>query len=178
MESGPTGAQPGVLERLVAHEEIRQLAARYALAVDSRDLDTLVGLFVDDVAVGPSGTGRGALRASFDESLRAIGVSILNVGTHVIDLVDADHATGSVYCRAEIEDGPRWVTQAILYQDRYQRREGRWYFVRRRHQLFYGAEVPLNPRRLPAADWPAHHDGRGTVPECFESWGRFWGDGA
>ena len=34
------------VERAVARDEIRQLAARYALAVDSRDLDSLVGLFV------------------------------------------------------------------------------------------------------------------------------------
>ncbi len=54
---------------LVAHEEIRQLAARYAVAVDSRDLDALVGLFVDDVRVGRSAVGRDALRASFRESL-------------------------------------------------------------------------------------------------------------
>ena len=37
---------------LIAHEEIRQLASRYAIALDSRDLDTLVNLFVDDVQVG------------------------------------------------------------------------------------------------------------------------------
>ena len=34
------------LERLVASDSIRQLASRYALALDSRDLDALVGLFV------------------------------------------------------------------------------------------------------------------------------------
>jgi ketosteroid isomerase-like protein len=162
------------LARLVAYEEIRQLAARYALAVDSRDLDALVGLFVDDVGAGPDGVGRPALRRTFDRSLRAVGVTVLHVGTHVIDLVDTDHATGSVYCRAEVEDGSRWVTQAILYQDRYERRDGRWYFERRRHLLFYGAEVPLNPLTLPDADWPAHHDGRGTVPGCFDTWHRFW----
>ena len=32
---------------LVAHEEIRQLASRYAVALDARDLDSLVSLFVD-----------------------------------------------------------------------------------------------------------------------------------
>ena len=44
------------------HEQIRQLAAHYAVAVDSRDLDTLVGLFVDDVRVGRDTFGRDALR--------------------------------------------------------------------------------------------------------------------
>jgi ketosteroid isomerase-like protein len=164
----------GDVERLLAYEEIRQLAARYALATDTRDLDALVGLFVDDVQVGRDAFGRDALRASFDASLRGIGVSILNVGTHVIDLVDADHATGHVYCKGEIQDGDRWIHQAILYRDTYERRDGRWYFVRRRHELWYGAEVGVNPLTLPPANWPEHHDGLGTVPEVFPTWKDFW----
>jgi ketosteroid isomerase-like protein len=162
------------LERLLAHEEIRQLASRYAVAIDSRDLDALVALFVDDVQVGRSARGRDALRASFDESLRAIGVSILNVGTHVIDLLDEDHATGTVYCHGEIQDGERWIRQAIVYRDTYERRDGAWLFVRRIHELFYGAEVYVNPLGLPPANWPEHHDGRGTLPERWETWREFW----
>jgi ketosteroid isomerase-like protein len=163
------------VEELVAYEEIRQLAARYALATDSRNLDALVALFVDDVQVGRDQFGREALKASFDTALRGIGVSILNVGTHVIDLVDDDHATGHVYCKGEIQDGERWIHQAILYRDRYERRAGHWYFVRRRHELWYGAEVGTNPLGLAPANWPEHHDGLGTVPETWETWRRFWG---
>lgn len=113
-----------LVERLWAHEQIRQLAAHYAVAIDSRDLDTLVALFVDDVRVGRDSYGREALRASFDASLRAIGVSMLNVGTHAIDLIDADHATGSVYCHGQIQDGDRWIHQAILYRDTYKHPRG------------------------------------------------------
>jgi hypothetical protein len=40
------------VDELVAHEEIRQLAARYAVHLDGRHLDLLVGLFVSDVQVG------------------------------------------------------------------------------------------------------------------------------
>jgi ketosteroid isomerase-like protein len=165
------------VSRLLAYEEIRQLAARYAFAVDTRDLEALVGLFVDDVRVGRDASGRDALRASFDESLRGIGISILNVGTHVIDLVDDDHATGHVYCKGEIQDGDRWIHQAILYRDLYERRAGHWYFVRRRHELWYGAEVGANPLTLAPANWPEHHDGIGTVPETWETWRVFWEDG-
>jgi ketosteroid isomerase-like protein len=160
--------------RLLAYEEIRQLAARYALAVDSRNLDALVALFVDDVQVGRETFGRDALKASFDESLRGIGISMLNVGTHVIDLLDDDHATGHVYCKGEIQDGDRWIHQAILYRDTYERRAGHWYFVRRRHELWYGAEVGVNPLGLEPANWPEHHDGRGTVPDVFPTWRQFW----
>ena len=93
------------VERLLAFEEIRQLASQYAVAVDSRDLDALVGLFVDDVRVGRDTFGREALRASFADSLGAIGISMLNVGTHAIDIFDSTHATGQVYCHGQIQDG-------------------------------------------------------------------------
>ena len=162
------------VDRLLAYEEIRQLAARYALAVDSRDLDALVALFVDDVRVGRDATGRDALRQFFDTSLRGIGVSRLSVTTHVIDLQGPDAATGSVYCDGEIADGDRWIRQTILYRDTYARRDGRWYFVRRDHQLWYGVEQPRNPLDQPPANWPERHDGRGTVPECWDTWQAFW----
>ena len=164
------------LERLLAYEAIRQLVARYAIAVDARDLDELAGLFVEDVRVGSSDGGRAALRHSFEKSLRGIGVSILNVGTHVIDLTDQDHATGRLYCKGEIQDGNRWIHQAICYEDHYERRDGRWYFVRRNHRLFYGADVGTNPVGLPPANWPEHHDGWGTVPQSWATWRRFWAD--
>jgi ketosteroid isomerase-like protein len=162
------------LEKLLAYEQIRQLAAHYAVAVDSRDLDALVALFIDDVRVGRDTFGRAALRESFDSSLRGIGVSMLNVGTHAIDLVDADHATGSVYCHGQIQDGDRWIHQMILYRDTYERRAGEWYFVRRIHELWYGQQAERNPLDQPPADWPANHDGRGTVPESWPTWSAFW----
>jgi len=166
------------VDRLLAYESIRQLVARYAVAVDARDIDTLVGLFVDDVRVGALGTGREALRESFQRSLRGIGVSILNVGTHVIDLMDEREASGIVYCKGEIQDGERWIHQAIVYEDRYRRVADHWYFVRRNHRLFYGAEVGSNPIGLPPANWPQRHDGWGTVPAAWGSWQRFWADAA
>ncbi|MGA3149808.1 MAG: nuclear transport factor 2 family protein, partial [Acidimicrobiales bacterium] len=162
--------------RLSAYEAIRQLVARYAVAVDARDIETLVSLFVEDVHVGSLGTRRAALRESFELSLHGIGVSILNVGTHVIDLVGQDDAKGIVYCKGEIQDGTRWIHQAIVYEDRYRKVAGAWYFTRRNHRLFYGAEVGTNPLGLPPANWPQRHDGWGTVPGEWDSWRRFWAD--
>ena len=162
------------LERLLSIEAIRQLAYRYAWATDSRNLDALVSLFTDDVRVGRNRSGREALRADFDRQLREIGVSILNVGNHIIDFEDDDHAHGIVYCRAEIQDGERWIVQAIQYQDQYERRQNDWYFVRRKHLLWYGAEIGQNPLDLPPANWPENHTGRGTLPESLASWQAFW----
>lgn len=170
----PSGPGPDALARLVAHEEIRQLAARYALAVDRRDLDALVALFVPDVRVGRDRVGRDALRAEFDRSLRAVGVTILQVGTHAIALDSPDAATGTVYCTGEIQDGGRWIRQAIAYDDTYRRVDGSWLFVRRIHRLFYGQAAPTSPLDQRPADWPEHHDGRGTLPEAWPTWAAFW----
>ena len=169
-----SGADP--IAWLVAHEQIRQLASRYAVALDARDIDTLVSLFVDDVRVGRNQVGRDALRASFNEQLRDLGVTILLVGNHVIDVVDADHANGIVSCRGEIEMGAEWVVQAIQYHDSYERRHGEWLFVRRRHLLFYGADMLERPIGLPLAHWPASATGKGELPEVLPTWRDFHRD--
>jgi len=167
------------LERLLAYQEIQQLASRYALHLDARDLDALVGLFVPDVRVGHETRGRDALRADFDQSLRSVGITFLNTGNHVIDLIDADHARGVVYCRGEIQDGgregDRWIVQAIQYHDSYERRDGEWLFVRRKHFLVYGTELGTSPLGLPPAEWPKSQTGLGTHPHVLPSWKAFWG---
>ena len=173
------------VDRLWSVHQIRDLAHRYAVAVDARDLDAIVALYVDDVRAArlPDGTlrtGRDALKDTFDESLRAIGVSILFVGNHVIDFeADAggspDRARGIVYCRGLIQDGDRVVEQAIQYRDVYERRDGRWLFVRRVHVLWWGVETAERPYSQRPANWPEHHDGLGTVPYDVASWQAFWG---
>jgi hypothetical protein len=159
---------------LVAHEQIRQLASRYAVALDARDLDTLVDLFVADVRMGRDGSGHVLLRASFESQLRPLGVTILQVSNHVIDVIDADNATGIVSCRGEIEADGQWIVQAIQYHDRYERRDGRWLFARRKHLLFYGADVLQRPIGLPLANWPANIAGKGELPEMLPTWKQFY----
>jgi ketosteroid isomerase-like protein len=166
------------VERLLAIIEIQQLAHRYAVYLDARELDALVALYVPDVRVGKEESGHAALRADFDRALRAVGATFLHVGNHVVDFADDGFASGIVYCRAEIQDGgpdsSRWIVQAIQYHDRYERRAGRWLFVRRRHLLVYGAELGVNPLTLAPAEWPKSQTGRGSVPWSLASWQRFW----
>lgn len=166
------------VEKLLAYEEIRQLAARYAVYSDARDLDRLVDLFVPDVRVGRERTGREALREDFDRSFRGVGLTFLHVGNHVIDVDDAETASGIVYCRGEIQDGgpesDDFIIHAIQYHDTYAKRDGRWLFVRRKHFLVYGAPLGVNPLSLAPADWPASQTGRGSHPYALESWRRFW----
>ena len=66
------------VEQLVAYEQIRQLASRYALAVNLRDLDALVELFVDDVRAGRGRSGRDALKENFARHLiTPLGLQVL-----------------------------------------------------------------------------------------------------
>lgn len=148
---------------LVACEEIRQLASRYAVAMSHRDLDTLVALFVEDVRVGRSGRGHEALRADFEQRLAPLGRCILHVTNHVIDVHNHDEASGIIGTRAELEIDGQWVVQVIEYHDAYRRVSNGWRFVRRRHRLWYGAPTGTSPIDLPPANWPASAIGTGDL---------------
>ena len=99
------------IDRVESLEQIRLLASRYALALDSRNLDDMVGLFVEDVRVGREGTGRQEMKRWFGNSFSKFKASIHFVGNHVIDFDDADHARGVVYCRTR-SNGTRNGTSA------------------------------------------------------------------
>jgi hypothetical protein len=133
---------------------------------------------VPDVQVGAHITGREALKGFFDRTLRDVGVTVLQVAGHVVDLDDAEHARGTVYCRAGVQHGDTWVEQAIAYLDTYEQRDGSWLFVRRDHHLFYGVQAAERPLAQEPARWPASSIGVGTLPDAWPSWGAFWASGA
>ena len=55
------------LDRMESLAAIRQLPHRYGVAIDSRDMDMMVDLFVPDVRVGKDETGREALKRWYTE---------------------------------------------------------------------------------------------------------------
>ena len=162
--------------RLEALDEIRQLASRYALALDGRDVTALVSLFVDDVETGDGRRGRDALADWFDPILRPYKTTFHLIGNHIIDLVDDDHATGVVYCRPEHEVDDLWVVMPMQYWDRYERRDGHWYFTSRRPVVYYAADVLEHPLQV---EGRFHFPGnpmitKAELPDRLESWQRFW----
>lgn len=169
------------LARVEAQLAIQQLPARYALAVDSRDLDSLVALFVDDVPCGRWGTGREALKTYYGSGniLRGFYRSIHQVCGHTIDLVDEDHAKGTVYCRAEHEDGDHWVVMAICYFDTYERRDGQWYFARRDERHWYSTDWQRTPGQPQLQAWPGRYTDakyQPRLPHSLPGWEAFWRD--
>ena len=93
------------------------------------------------------------------------------------DFEDADHASGVVYCRDELErqDSEEWGVGTIQYWDDYERIDGQWCFRRRRFHRWYIVD---------ALERPSHGAGvadEGTLtshqlPEAWPSWGEFWAE--
>jgi hypothetical protein len=161
------------IDRIESQLAIQQLPIRYALAVDGRDIDTWVALFVPDVDCGKAGRGREALRAVIEPAVRTFYRSIHQICGHAVDFIDTDHATGRVYCRAEHEDRGGWYVMAICYFDDYERRDGDWLFTRRRERHWYAADV-LDRPTAPFLGWPGHERSAPRLPAAFPTWSGFW----
>ena len=164
------------LDRLESLAAIQQLPIRYALAVDGRDLDAWVALFIPDVNCGRCGSGREVLRSIIEPAVRTFYRSIHQLCGHRVEFDDADHAHGVVYCRAEHEAEGRWIVMAIAYFDSYERRDGEWFFVRRQEKHWYAADWEERPA-APFTGW-AMHPQPPQLPGDFASWYPFWADEA
>lgn len=164
------------VDRLWAVHEIRQLAYSYAYAIDSRDVELMRTLWADtDVPTElPEMDGHYVKGPEFVRWFD-LGPTILFVGNHRILFDDDDHGHGSVYCIVQMEQGGVFIDQTILYQDLYERQDGRWLFVSRRHLLWFGETRERNPFEQEPADWPIGTYGRGTLPEDFPSYRRYKG---
>jgi hypothetical protein len=163
------------LDRLESLDAIRQLAAKYCLALDMRALDALVNLFPPDVRVSRDLRGRLELRKWFDETLRVQFTGTAHfTGNHIIEFDDADHAHGVVYSRNEHETGPEWVIMTMMYWDHYERLDGTWYFRRRLPLYWYATDLnkpPIGDRKM---RWPGREPYEGGWGDFWPTWKQFW----
>jgi ketosteroid isomerase-like protein len=163
------------IERLESIEAIRDITARYPIALDARDLETLVDLFVDDVKASPEAPrGRGPLRAHYERMCRGWGYTVHQVFQQAIDFESNDKAMGHVYCKAEHEIDGKFVVAMLRYLDRYERRDDRWYFRWRRTPMWYVTEVRDGPVGRERVRWPNRPPAEAELPEAFESYRRFY----
>jgi hypothetical protein len=149
------------LEQLWAVHAIEQLVYRYAFAFDTRDREAMLALWAPaDGRVAFPDMNRATLEHFLDD-FYAIGPSLLLVGNVIVELEDAEHATGVVYCWPQLELEGKLIDQAVVYRDAYVRHEGDWRFRTRRHILLHGQARERNPLAQPAANWPRSQVGRG-----------------
>lgn len=141
------------LDRLIAKDAIRDLAARYMRGQDRLDGDLQLATFWPDattdygIFVGPA-----AEFVAFAQGLLTEHIANQHlIGQHLIEFEDGhpDVAFGEVYFYAFhriVEDGaPVDLTICGRYIDRYERRNGEWRFAHR-------SEVNDWARKEPAAD--------------------------
>ena len=168
------------IDRLESLDAIRQLPAKYALTLDMRDIDVMVTLFPEDVRVGKDASGRAALRAYMQRTLRSpfTGTSH-HIGGHIIEFDDPDHAHGIVYSKNEhetpVENGQdEWVIMQMMYADDYIRLDGRWYFARRLPLYWYAADLNKPPIGGKKMRWPGTDWVEGNFHKLFPSFDEFW----
>ena len=163
------------VERLEAIEEIRMLAAKYALSLDMRDLDAHVNLFAPDIRVGRERVGRAHLKSWVDATLRhQFSGTSHHLGGHIIEFTDADHAHGVVYSKNEHETGAAWIIMQMLYWDDYERIEGCWYFRRRLPCYWYATDLNAPPIGEQKMRWPDREPYEGSWHALWPSWKQFW----
>ena len=164
------------IDRIEAIQAIQALAVRYARAVDARDIDAWLGMFVEDIDCGRRGRGREALRSFIEPAVRDFYRTVHQIVGHVVDTIEGDRATGRVYCRAEHEFGDQWIVQAICYFDTYERRGGAWYFARREEDFFYTCDLLERPQDAGFQRWPgpAPRHSPPMMVGRFPSWLSFW----
>jgi len=151
MTDAETAARLSRLEDLHA---IRDLSARYALAIDTRDYAALGELFTADAIFGGTSDGAASLTgsdrivASLRARLEAGGPTYHCVHDVVatLDREDPDVAHGIVTTHAEMRSGADTVIKAVRYIDDYRRVAGRWR-VGRRLLTF-----PIDESALPSVD--------------------------
>ncbi len=179
MGDGATSSLEARIDRLESIDEIRQLAAKYSLALDMRDADAWVNLFPADVRVNESESGRPALKRWFDETMRRqfTGTSH-HIGGHIIEFIDADHAQGILYSKNEHEAGTDWVIMQMMYFDRYERVAGRWLFRRRLPLYWYATDLNKPPIGDLKMRWPQREPYEGGFHDLFPSWQEFWAEEA
>ncbi|MEB4212153.1 nuclear transport factor 2 family protein [Mycobacterium sp. 94-17] len=170
----PDGVPKADVQNLLAREEIRQLPHLYAAAIETRDIEAMATLFVPHARFGDYGDGHNGLRRLMSESVEASVFVVILVANHLIELEGEDRAAGQVWaqCVAQTRDG--FIEQLLKYEDRYEKYEGRWRFVQRRHRLYYGVRRLASPLAQRAADWPQSQTGVGDLPLADPVFAEWW----
>jgi hypothetical protein len=165
------------LALLLAKDEIRELAFRYALALDTRDFEMFAELFsregtFEGVLTGPT-VGSREIARSVAKTFKPFGATVHFVANHLIDLESESSARGVVYTRAEHEVDGQWIVQAMQYWDRYETEDGRWRFAGRRLLAWYAVDKLDRPLGHDTLRWPTADVARRTLPEAWPTFAAY-----
>lgn len=141
------------LRDLLDREAIRDLPLRYCDCVWRDDVDGIVDLFTDDGAFIIKLTDGGESSAKGSEGLRKFYSGGLDmqprpyIHNHVIDLVNAERATGRCYLDLRSAKNEMAWLGAGYYNDEYRKTDGRWQFASRTFTIVRMLEDPTAHNR-------------------------------
>jgi SnoaL-like domain len=136
----------------LASQELHDLAFRYALAVDTLNIDLLASLFVDGGAVRGFGEnpivfeGRDGLARMISQVDAAFQKTMHNVFNQTFDVNENGEITGQTTCVAShILRGEGWtlLDMAMRYHNRYTQVDGIWKFSERRLEVVWVETRPV-----------------------------------
>ena len=172
------------VQELRDREAIRELVARYGMAVDGRDLDAIGDCFALSgsfryVDGSVDLQGRQAVVGYYKQRLKLIGASYHYPHSQLMQFEGEGRAGGVVNAHAELAlptGDTAWV--ALRYNDRYVREAGSWRFDERAIAIIYYMKLAELSRGLASTDRkrvggvPRAAD----LPEGLSSWKEFWGN--
>lgn len=155
---------PTTLDELLAIHAIQRLKHRYLRCLDQKAWDELRSCFVEEARATYGGgarelEGRDAIMAFLQESMGSTGMLTSHRGSQPeIDLLGPDEATG-VWALEDVvihQDFGVTIHGASFYEDRYVRRNGRWYIAETGYTRTYEELWPrasLEGLRITADYW-------------------------
>ena len=123
--------------------ELRELALRYARACDTHDAAEFAAIFTEDgeiVSPGHTMTGRDQIVAVVPSALKSMYLRTMHMVHNDMVWIDGDTARGETYCVAhhlikESDTKASDYVMFILYDNKFRRVNGRWYFSHRKLNL-------------------------------------------
>lgn len=150
-----TSQTAALVQELLAREQLRDLVARYAMAVDDHDLEAVATMFHPDAVFDRDGH----LAHGWDEIAETLGASMRGFRrmlhtphAAVVELVGADVASGDSSGHAELVTSRGVLLAAYRYADEFARHEGRWVFTRRAVRFLYATSAVAYTATLPELD--------------------------
>lgn len=146
------------LQRMLIEHECQKLMSLYCRHIDDLDTEAFANLYTEDAVYKPAAAPEPLIgRATILNWIRAYPKNRL--GRHlstnqVVDVIDADHATGWSYAVVFREPEPREgvlssrVTprSVVEYSDEFRRSTEGWRFASRRYRIrFLQADEPNRP---------------------------------
>jgi ketosteroid isomerase-like protein len=172
-------AEEEPLARLSAEDrlDLQELIARYSLARDDQDMDSLLDCFTSEAVFNRRGqdvTGREALHDFYLASMKKYDLTTHTNHAQVLEPVDVGHAHGVVTGHAELVLSGALIVASYRYHDCYRQERGRWRFASRELRFLYAMPVEelahgfAGPRRI---RWPATEPAPADYPETLPTWG-------